>query len=325
MTATEPRSTTPTGRSSRGDSPGPTGPLPLRTILLIGLGVWIGNVAVAHFSGDAVLLAPLLVLGSFSVPVLGTVLAREAGAAGDRSAALPVQLLVAAFVVGGFVSLALSVAIDAWFAHLPPSELLPIVALAEVSANTLGVLCIAASMQVLQPREGMIVGASVGFGFSALETLGLSFSEIITDGGHSVPDVVGNLLLREALTPFQHGLWTALVGGALFAAASTSGQLRLTRAVAGWFAAAVALHLMWDFSPNFGAIAAEASAGSVVDWRTFDDPWAPDVPFRFAAVRLGTTSVLLLANIAVGVALVRGMWRRSGELDQARVLPIHDS
>jgi protease PrsW len=55
-------------------------------------------------------------------------------------------------------------------------------------------------------------------------------------------------VLRGILTPLGHGLWTAILGGALFEAAAHYGRPRLTRAVLGWYALVGLLHALWDAS-----------------------------------------------------------------------------
>ncbi|HEX2186212.1 MAG TPA: PrsW family glutamic-type intramembrane protease, partial [Chloroflexota bacterium] len=95
-------------------------------------------------------------------------------------------------------------------------------------------------------RDGIVLGAAVGFGFGALESSGYAFAAMLTQGGLSVPDLVQTEVLRGLLAPVGHGLWTGIAGGVLFAAAGPAGRLRLTRAVAGAYLAVAALHALWD-------------------------------------------------------------------------------
>ena len=76
-------------------------------------------------------------------------------------------------------------------------------------------------------RDGIVLGATVGFGFAAFESAGYAFNALFTDSGLSLINVVETEVLRGILTPVGHGLWTAILGGALFGAAARRGRLRL--------------------------------------------------------------------------------------------------
>jgi RsiW-degrading membrane proteinase PrsW (M82 family) len=65
-------------------------------------------------------------------------------------------------------------------------------------------------------RDGLVLGASVGFGFAAFESAGYALTAMITAHGLSLMDLVSTELLRGLLAPFGHGLWTAILGGVLF-------------------------------------------------------------------------------------------------------------
>src|SRR6266536_2336130 len=78
-------------------------------------------------------------------------------------------------------------------------------------------------------RDGIVFGAAVGFGFAALETAGYAFNAMFTMQGLSLESLVQTEILRGVLTPVGYGSWTAIVGGALFAAAASRGRLRPDR------------------------------------------------------------------------------------------------
>ena len=81
-------------------------------------------------------------------------------------------------------------------------------------------------------RDGIVLGATVGFGFAAFESAGYAFNALFTNNGLSLINVVETEVLRGILTPVGHGLWTAILGGALFGVAARRGRLRLTGLVA---------------------------------------------------------------------------------------------
>ncbi len=92
--------------------------------------------------------------------------------------------------------------------------------------------------------DGLLLGAAVGMGFSALESSGYAFTVLMASGGN-VPASLVETVLRALLAPFGHGVWTAIVGAALFRD-SIPGHFRLTARVALAFAFVVVLHAAWD-------------------------------------------------------------------------------
>src|SRR2546429_8231013 len=75
-------------------------------------------------------------------------------------------------------------------------------------------------LAVKSVRDGMILGASVGFGFAAFESAGNAFTAVFTERGLSLMQVGQTEILRGLLTPVGHGLWTASLGGVLFSRSS---------------------------------------------------------------------------------------------------------
>ena len=76
----------------------------------------------------------------------------------------------------------------------------------------------ARGLSTRQPREGMILGATVGAGFAAFESSGYAlkaFLENVDD--HGVLNIVGTEAIRAISAPFGHIMWTAILGGAIFA------------------------------------------------------------------------------------------------------------
>ena len=62
-------------------------------------------------------------------------------------------------------------------------------------------------------RDGVVLGAAVGFGFGALEITGYAFASMLTSGGLSIPDLVQTEVIRGLMAPLGHGLWTGIAGG----------------------------------------------------------------------------------------------------------------
>ncbi len=93
-----------------------------------------------------------------------------------------------------------------------------------------------------------MLGATVGFGFAALESAGYAFNALFTMRGLSLQNLVETEVLRGVLTPVGHGLWTAILGGVLFRGAARTGRLRLSGGLVGWYMVVALLDALWDSS-----------------------------------------------------------------------------
>jgi RsiW-degrading membrane proteinase PrsW (M82 family) len=122
-------------------------------------------------------------------------------------------------------------------------------------------------------RDGMILGATVGLGFAAFESAGYAFNALFTSNGLSLLDVVETEVLRGILTPIGHGVWTAILGGAMFAAASRRWRPRAIAALLDWYLVVALLHTLWDASS--GLLHPPLAPGQETD-RTRDDGSPPD-------------------------------------------------
>ena len=97
------------------------------------------------------------------------------------------------------------------------------------------------------PRDGMVLGATVGAGFAAFESAGYALGR--ADPVHRRPPGV-NVLQTEAfravLAPFGHITWTAILGGAIFASAWATGPSGSTAACCGRSSASSPCTRCWD-------------------------------------------------------------------------------
>ncbi|HEX2066056.1 MAG TPA: PrsW family intramembrane metalloprotease [Candidatus Thermoplasmatota archaeon] len=216
-------------------------PLSWRYVLGLGLLLWLVAVALLVFTESIVLLPTVILLGSFLVPVAAVVFYAEH----DVSPALRPRTVVDAFVVGGLLGVFGAVALEAVLLPSAPLQVLG-VGLIEELAKLVGLAVVARRLARYTARDGVVLGAAVGFGFAALESSGYAFAALLTQQGLSVPDLVQTEVLRGLLAPLGHGLWTGVAGGVLFAAAGAAGRLRLTRAVAGAYLGVAVLHALWD-------------------------------------------------------------------------------
>jgi RsiW-degrading membrane proteinase PrsW (M82 family) len=117
----------------------------------------------------------------------------------------------------------------------------------EETLKGLTVLLFGLGVRTKTLRGGLFLGGAVGLGFAATENLqylvnaweypGYNFSQL--------GSVIYTLSLRTVITPLLHPVFTALLGGMLFAA-SRNGRYRLSIPLVGTFLAVVGAHSLWD-------------------------------------------------------------------------------
>lgn len=124
------------------------------------------------------------------------------------------------------------------------------VGLIEEAVKGLLIYLMAWGIRSFHLRDGMVLGATVGFGFAALESSGYALASLFVVYQHrlylSLDGVVVTELIRGVLAPFGHGTWSAVVGGAIFAAARAKGHLTLGWGVIGAFVLVAVLHAIFD-------------------------------------------------------------------------------
>ncbi|MEV5691884.1 PrsW family intramembrane metalloprotease [Micromonospora globbae] len=153
-------------------------------------------------------------------------------------------------------------------------------------------------LHVKAPRDGIVLGASVGFGFAALETAGYAFTALFTAHGLSVTEVVETELLRGLIAPFGHGLWTAILGGVLFSS-STREHFTITGRLILAYLGVSLLHALWDGMRVIALLLTLLLTGGT----TTPQGWLA----RPTAGQAALFAVLELAGLAL-VALVGVVW-----------------
>ena len=117
---------------------------------------------------------------------------------------------------------------------------------------------------------GMVLGATVGAGFSAFESTGYAFYAYVQHtNDHPELNILQTEVTRAMLAPFGHLTWTALLGGALFAASARANGGFLFTPRVGWTLAGVAaLHGVWDATYGWGIWITQGFTGNgwVADW-----------------------------------------------------------
>src|SRR5207253_6043565 len=217
---------------------------PWWAVFLGGLVLWGATIAVARITHNIILLPTIILLGSFLVPITAVVWYLDH----DPSPALSPRRIVTAFLIGGVVGVLGASLLEYWLVRAGLVGAFE-VGLIEEFVKGAFIVVVALGIRRFHIRDGMVLGATVGFGFAALESSGYALASLFVVQGHqlflSLTSVVITELVRGVLAPFGHGLWSALLGGVIFAAARRGG-LRPTWGILGTYLAVSALHGTFD-------------------------------------------------------------------------------
>lgn len=282
-------------------------------VLVLGLVLFAINVLGFAYTHNNVLLAPILILGSFLVPVTCVIATLEWLRRGQAGAlGLELGRVLGAFCMAGLVAVVFAALIETQAVeHGPQGWYFLLVAITEEGLKLAVLWLVARGLGTFNRRQGMVLGAVVGFGFAAFETVGQALN-VLLQGRSATIDMVPlleTLLLRGVLAPFGHGLWTALLGGALFAAAAKTGKLHITWSVVGWFAVAVLLHTAWDAAASFAVILTDEVVGIAPNWKTFTEAQIPHETVGQQRWLIMFITILRVIVAVVGLLIFRHMWR----------------
>ena len=261
-----------------------------RRMFPAGLVLWLLTAGVTYLTGNPVLIPTLVLLGSFLVPVTFVTWAFARRDSGEITA----ELVFGTFVVGGVLGVLGASALEAYL--LIPSVWMYVgVGLIEEAVKLGALALLTRHLAVKSMRDGMILGASVGFGFSAFESAGYALTSLFTSSGMSLSNLVTTELLRGLLAPVGHGLWTAVLGGALFSW-STRRHFVLTWRLVFAFLGVSLLHALWDSMSMIAVLVTLALTG---------EPWQYEVLLRGAVPEPTPTQVAAYtAATWLGLALI---------------------
>ncbi len=282
---------------------------------VVGLLLWIATAVVTYWTENATLLPTVILLGSFLVPTTFVLWAFETRAGSSLS---PTTVLKA-FVVGGVLGILLASILEtALLTGERPLLMYAGVGLIEEAAK-LGALWWVARDVVRHPRrDGMVLGAAVGFGFAAFETAGYAFNALVTLDGYDLRALLEIEVLRSVLSPVGHGLWTAVIGGALFASAQATGRFRFTRELVWTYLAMSGLHALWDMAGGLAAVLTWVFTAS--EWQTsLLQAGRLPTPTEQQIHISGSLTWLLLTVVAVwGVWVLGRRWQAAKDEDVTR-------
>jgi RsiW-degrading membrane proteinase PrsW (M82 family) len=280
-------------------------------IFVVGFTLWVASLVITLLTANVNLVPTLILLGSFLVPVTFVAWSFERW----KDEHLTAELIVTAFVLGGLLGVLGAAVLEAYL--LEPSPLLFLgVGLIEEAVKLGALVLVTRSLPRRHARDGFVLGAAVGFGFAAFESAGYAFNALLTVRGLSLTGLVDTELVRGVLTPFGHGLWTAILGGVLFREAR-NGRFRFTGALLGMYLWVSLLHALWDYSHSIALALTFLFTGSSWQYQLLSRGYLPSPTSEqvqvFTALSVGLLALLSL----VGVATLRATWRktRRQELD----------
>jgi protease PrsW len=275
-------------------------------ILLGGLALWVTAIAVTAVTLNANLIPTDVLLGSFLVPVAAVVWTFDHEATSELTA----QRIFYAFVAGGVLGVLAASVLEALLIQDGPLMYLS-VGLIEEFVKLGALVVVAWGLKRYTTRDGIALGAAVGFGFAALESSGYALNSLFTQHGVSLLNLVQTEVLRAVLAPVGHGLWTAIVGGVLFHAASHSRRLRLSLGLVAAYLLVALLHALWDSMRGIAIVITlflTATPGQILLLERGQVPPVTDSQAGlFLLIQIAGMAFDALVGIGVLVAVWRGL------------------
>ena len=279
------------------------------SVLGTGFVLWIASVLVTGLTGNLTMIPTVVLLGSFLVPVTAIVWYLDH----YESPVVTPRVIFSTFIVGGVLGVLAASLLESWLASDSP-VLYIAVGLIEEFAKLLALMFVARRVSHYVTRDGIVLGAAVGFGFGALESSGYALNALFVAQGQRISLSFGSLvfteLARGVLAPVGHGLWTAILGGALFGA-SSGGHLRFTGKVIGVYLLVALLHTLWDAMRGIAFLLTTIFAATPAQRIAITEgvvlpPTISEIK-AFLGFEFGGFAVISL----IGLLILYGMWRRA--------------
>ena len=275
-------------------------------IFLGGMALWVATVLVTFATQNSNLIPTIILLGSFLVPVTFVTYAFS-----HADPVITPQRIFSAFVVGGTLGVLGASLLEAELLNTPSPFTYLGVGLIEEAVKLAALWLLARRLPRYSLRDGMVLGATVGLGFAAFESAGYAFNALFTTNGLSLLDVVETEVLRGILTPIGHGVWTAILGGAMFAAASRRWWPRATAALLGWYLAVALLHAFWDASAGIAVWLTLLLTNTPSQWLSIEAGHAPTISAPQVHIYTILNWVLLGLVGLLGLLIFIRRWRQA--------------
>jgi len=271
----------------------------------VGLVLWVLSAVVIYLTGNPNLIPTLVLLGSFLVPVTFVAWAFERRDSGELTA----DLVFRTFLVGGVLGVLGASVLETYLLY-PSPWLYGGVGLIEEAVKLAALAVLTRRLTVRSMRDGMILGAAVGFGFSAFESAGYALTALFTPQGLSLSDLVTTELLRGVLAPVGHGLWTAILGGILFAA-SRRGRFVITGGLVAAYVGVSVLHALWDSMSTIALVVTLLLTGRPWQYELLLHGWLVAPTGAQVQLYTGLNWIGLAVIAVIGLAWLTALARRS--------------
>ncbi|WP_426562664.1 PrsW family intramembrane metalloprotease [Angustibacter sp. McL0619] len=284
-------------------------------VLVLGSFVWLVGAVVTAITGDDILVPTLILMGSFLVPVTMVVFALTR----EGEDQLSEDWLMMSFILGGSVGVVFAALVETYLLPTATGTFIA-VGLIEEATKALLVIFVATRVSTRRPRDGMVFGATIGAGFAAFESAGYALSALIQhQQDHPVLNILQTEINRAVLAPFGHITWTALFGGALFAASRADGRLRVNANLIWTSIGVVTLHALWDQSYGWAILITYGLGGDgwTLEWPN-TEAWIGSPTSHDLVVFQIVYGVLLIINALVGASWVWRRWHRYKRLAAER-------
>ncbi|MGI8333397.1 PrsW family intramembrane metalloprotease [Actinomadura scrupuli] len=273
-------------------------------IFFAGLVLWLASLLVTLLTANTNLVPTLILLGSFLVPVTFVAWSFEHW----RDEHVTTELVVRAFVAGGVLGVLGASLLESYL--LSPSPLLFLgVGLIEEAVKLAALIYITRRLPRRHVRDGVVLGAAVGFGFAAFESAGYAFNALLTVRGLSLHALVETEIIRGLLAPVGHGLWTAILGGFLFRA-SRGGAFHYSTGLLLAYLWVSVLHALWDSMNGIAVALTFLLTGSAWQYRLLEYGYMPkpteEQVHLFTVLSISGLSLVSALGIATLVLTWRG-------------------
>jgi protease PrsW len=265
-------------------------------LLLAGAGLFVVATIVMFLTDNPNLYPTVILVGNFLVPVVFVLFLYDH----QHLSALTPSAIAQSFVVGGMLGVLGASVLEPLLIPLSgnPDQGLTLSAalvagLIEEGCKILAVMWVARRIRRDSEMDGLLLGAAAGMGFAALESTGYAFTALVASRDHVGASIV-ETILRGALAPFGHGVWTAILAAVLFRR-SAADHFRVSSSVVLTYLFVALLHGLWDGLPRVLYVVIP-----------------PGIPI----------SVVTLALSAVGIAVLVALYRQAERRQMMPAAPL---
>jgi len=220
-------------------------------LLLAGAGLFVVATIVMFLTDNPNLYPTVILIGNFLVPIVFVLFLYDH----QHLSALTPATIAQSFVVGGMLGVLGASVLEPLLIPLTTNtdqgltlRAAIVVGLIEEGCKILAVMWVARRLRHDSEMDGLLLGAAAGMGFAALESTGYAFTALVASHGQVGVSII-ETILRGALAPFGHGVWTAILAAVLVRRSSAT-HFRISGSVVLTYLFVSLLHGLWDGLPR---------------------------------------------------------------------------